>query len=60
MSPAHSLSSLVTGCEWPLREGGECHILFPAIGWSADALEANSVMEEVKKRERGGTPNYRG
>lgn len=27
--------------------GGECHILFSVIGWSADALEAHSVMEEV-------------
>ena len=44
-------------------EGGggcECHMLFPAIGWSADALEANSVMEEVKRGKEGGPPNYRG
>ena len=41
--------------------GAECHILFSAIGWSADALEANSVMEEeegdcliMEEERRGG------
>ena len=32
-------------------EGGACHILYSVTGWRADALEANSVMEE--KEEEG-------
>lgn len=36
-----SLCSLITECE---RD-----ILFSGIGWSADALEANTVMEEAEK-----------
>lgn len=46
-----SLCSLVRECEWP--RGSVSHILFSGIGWSADALEANSVMEEAEKG-RGG------
>lgn len=53
MSPAYYLRA-----HWLERvsghggRGGECHILFSAIGWSTDALEAKK-MEGVERKEGG-------